>query len=113
MIQNLNPPGGTNEGHYFDVVDNPGAHARSRSVNPIRLVHHIYAKQYGLDPRKYSTKNRPYVMDYTPNYFVMDNVPKFINESFAHSMKLKFLVCLRNPTNRAISSWVAKKVKKR
>ena len=113
MIQNLNPPDGTNEGHYFDVLDNPGTQVRSRSVDPKELVHYVYKKQHGLDPAKFSVKDRPYMMDYTPNYFVMDNVPELINKSYTHSRKLKILLCLRNPTKRAISSWVAKKVKKR
>ena len=113
MIKNLNPPGGTNEGHYFDILDNPGTQGKGRQMDPTKLVSHVFQKQQGLDMGKYSRQNRPYVVDYTPNYFVMDDVPKFIKQFYGHSSRIKFLLCLRNPTKRAISSWVAKKVKKR
>ena len=50
------------------------------------------------------------MLDYTPNYLVLDAVPKLIKENLEHSDKVKFLLCLRDPTKRTISSWVAKKV---
>jgi hypothetical protein len=54
---------------------------------------------------------RPLVMEYTPNYVASDDVPAIIKKALPHSDKLRFIMVLREPTKRTISSWLAKKIK--
>ena len=48
-------------------------------------------------------------MDYTPNYLLMESAAKLIREKMPNANKLKFIVMLRDPTERTVSSWVYKK----
>jgi len=57
--------------------------------------------QEGFD----ALEKRPLLIDYTPNYFVLDHVPQALSVAFNPSQKLKFIVSLRDPLARAISSW--------
>lgn len=43
------------------------------------------------------------MIEYSPNYFVLDHVPEVLKSEFKY--KLKFIVSLRDPISRAISSW--------
>lgn len=55
---------------------------------------------------------RPLVMDYTPNYIMNDETPLLIQKTFPQvAHLLKFIVCIRDPTARTLSSWRAKKGK--
>ena len=54
--------------------------------------------------------SRPVFIDYTPNYFVLDHVPKLIAEGFKYGYKkdrytMRFIVSLREPVSRTLSSW--------
>jgi hypothetical protein len=50
-----------------------------------------------------SLENRPILIEYSPNYFVLDQVPQLLKQEFNY--RLKFIVSLRDPISRAISSW--------
>ena len=55
--------------------------------------------QTGFD----TLENRPLLIEYSPNYLVLDHVPAILKSQFHY--KLKFIVSLRNPVSRTISSW--------
>jgi Sulfotransferase domain len=48
---------------------------------------------------------RKVLIEYTPNYFIVDHIPKLLSEGFAKTYPLKFIVSLREPVNRTLSSW--------
>lgn len=50
--------------------------------------------------------DRPLLMEYTPNYLVHDETPLLIHKAFRHTAAhLKFLMIVREPVKRMISSW--------
>lgn len=50
--------------------------------------------------------DRPLVMEYTPNYLVHDETPLLIHKAFRHTAShLKFILIVRDPVKRMISSW--------
>ena len=51
----------------------------------------------------WDVENRPVLIEYSPNYLVLDHVPALLRSQFKY--KLKFIVSLRNPVSRTISSW--------
>lgn len=57
--------------------------------------------QEGFD----SIEERPLLIDYTPNYFVLDHIPLSLSLAYPPPHNLKFIVSLREPLARAISSW--------
>ena len=65
-----------------------------------RLVE-IDAVQEGFD----RLEERPLLIDYTPNYFVLDHVPLSLSLAYPPPHNMKFIVSLRDPLARAISSW--------
>lgn len=83
--------GGKNEGHFFDT---------KKEVAMPNVCPDI------IDP--YS---RPIVMDFTPNYLSVDAVPRILRSLYSDDVaaKLRFVVALREPVSRAVSSWLYKK----
>ena len=47
--------------------------------------------------------DRPLLIEYSPNYFVLDHVPRLLKSQFQY--KLKLIVSLREPVSRTLSSW--------
>ena len=90
MISNIRN-GGKNEGHFFDT--------RKEMV------------MSNLCPDIPSITSRPLIMDFTPNYLSVDNVPKLLRTIYRDGVasKLRFIVALREPVSRTISSWLYKK----
>ena len=48
-------------------------------------------------------EGRPILIEYSPNYFVLDHVPLMLKQQYNY--RLKFIVSLRDPIGRTISSW--------
>ena len=46
------------------------------------------------------------LIEYSPNYFVLDHVPRLLREQYKYAPK--FIVSLRNPLSRTLSSWTFK-----
>lgn len=90
MITNIRN-GGKNEGHFFD--------------------HNKEASMSSLSPDIKNLDERPIVMEFTPNYLSEDTVPRIIRALYTdeEASKLKFIVALREPVSRAISSYLYKK----
>jgi len=79
--------------------------------DPNKEIDGFAPSQEGLLPYRL-LETRPLVMDYTPNYFMNDETPLLIQRTFPKTYKkLKFILCIRNPTKRALSSWRSKKDK--
>lgn len=85
------------EAHYWDGSNPKG----------IGILKSIYDNQPGFSLN--FNESRPLLMDYTPNYLLMESAATLIKQKMPNANKLKFIVVLRNPTERAISSWVYKK----
>ena len=85
------------ESHYWDGSNPKG----------VGILKTIYDQQPGF--KLQFNQSRPLVMDYTPNYLVTESAAKLISEKMSNAAKLKFIVILRDPTQRTISSWVYKK----
>ncbi len=68
----------------------------------------IYHDQIGFD-KFYNQSNRPLVMEYTPNYFVVESAAESIKKLMLNIDRLKFIVMLRDPVKRVESSWKFKK----
>jgi len=62
-------------------------------------VEMIQDSQEGFD----SANNRPILIEYTLNYFVLDYLPQILSNAFGANHKMKFIVCLREPAARSIS----------
>ena len=90
MITNVRG-GGKNEGHFFDTRKDT---VMSNVCPDIRDI-----------------ANRSLVMDFTPNYLSVDNVPKLLRAVYTDevSSKLRFIIAIRDPISRAVSSWLYKK----
>lgn len=127
----------TKEGHWFDsrAVETMDTNRTIWYLNRFdgrRIIRDVVLKQPGFsdifeDPNKeidgFATDKessipsklldtRPLVMDYTPNYFMNDETPLLIQRTFPKTYKkLKFILCIRNPTKRTLSSWRSKKDK--
>jgi hypothetical protein len=92
------------EGHFWEL-ENTGRKGFNASatldiaqwVNFTR--NEVLELQEGFD----SIENRPILIEYSPNYFVLDHVPEILKVAFPYP--LKFIVSLRDPISRAISSW--------
>ena len=93
------------EGHFWET-ENTGR-AGFRTNNSVTDVakwinytkNEILELQEGFD----ILETRPVLIEYSPNYFVLDHVPEVLRSEFKY--KLKFVVSLRDPISRAISSW--------
>ena len=93
------------EGHFWET-ENTGR-AGFRTNNSVTDVakwinytkNEILELQEGFD----NLETRPVLIEYSPNYFVLDHVPEVLRSEFKY--KLKFVVSLRDPISRAISSW--------
>lgn len=114
MILNINAKDEhTKEGHWFDsrrveLMDEAQTAKYIDSFDGKYLIRGMVYKQPGFN----STENRPLVMDYTPNYLVCDETPILIRKAFPQiADRLKFMVLLRDPTARTLSSWKAKRGK--
>lgn len=59
----------------------------------------ILESQEGFD----TLEERPVLIEYSPNYFVLDHVPLVLKQQYNY--RLKFIVSLRDPIGRTISSW--------
>jgi hypothetical protein len=83
--------GGKNEGHFFDT---------KKEVSLPNVCPNI------ADPN-----SRPIVMDFTPNYLSVDSVPRLLRSLYTDDVasKLRFIIALREPVSRAVSSWLYKK----
>ena len=61
--------------------------------------------------------NSPYpVVDvYVDGALALEDVPKALINTYGknHTQRMKFIVCLREPVNRTISSWISKKIRNR
>ena len=89
------------EGHYWEREK-----TGRRNVNTEDLIlwtnftkTDILESQEGFD----SIENRPVLIEYSPNYFVLDHVPEIIKQEFTYPVK--FVVSLREPVSRTLSSW--------
>lgn len=84
----------TNEAHLFDTIEKTDS-----------IVRQILTRQPGIK----DLKDRHLVMEYTPNYLLIDDIPRKIKQAFPlYYKKLKFIVLLRDPVARAISSYKSK-----
>lgn len=91
------------EGHFWEVSEHLFANSKDMIASRIKSMHR---SQDGLR----DLENRPVFIDYTPNYFVLDHVPKLIAEGFKYGYKkdrytMRFIVSLREPVSRTLSSW--------
>ena len=91
------------EGHFWEVSEHLFANSKDMIASRIKSMHR---SQDGLT----TLENRPVFIDYTPNYFVLDHVPKLIAEGFKYGYKkdrytMRFIVSLREPVSRTLSSW--------
>ena len=124
----------TKENHWFDSRNVEGL-SRNDTMNYIKnydgrqYIRALIMKQpgfqaYGIQKeglnrsdilsaeQNYIFNNRALVMDYTPNYLVNDETPVLIRKTFPSIYhKLKFIIMIRNPVARTISSWKSKKGK--
>ena len=88
------------EGHFWErekVGHRVNSSHLSNWINFTKLD--ILQYQTGFD----TLENRPLLIEYSPNYLVLDHVPAILKSQFHY--KLKFIVSLRNPVSRTISSW--------
>lgn len=94
------------EGHYWEV-ENTGRKTTAANLTAMNNLNlwvnytkrEILELQEGFD----DITNRPVLIEYSPNYFVLDHVPEILKAEFKY--KIKFIVSLRDPITRAISSW--------
>ena len=69
----------------------------------------IYNDQSGFDTNVFNESHRPLIMEYTPNYLVVESAAECIKKLMKGSSKLKFIVMLRDPVKRVESSWKFKR----
>lgn len=88
------------EGHYWE------RERLGRRINSTDLhmwinytKNDVLEQQEGFD----TLATRPVLIEYSPNYFVLDHVPELLRSQF--HQKMKFIVSLRDPISRTISSW--------
>lgn len=89
------------EGHFWEVSEHLFANSQEMIESRMKSMH---KSQDGLT----TLKQRPVMIEYTPNYFTLDHVPKLISEGFSkgkNKYKMKFIVSLREPVSRTLSSW--------
>lgn len=117
MIVNANGVNHGLEGHRFDPaaldslkgVGTSGSFIRKFDIAQRR--EDIFEDQPGFLRQQQlqlqqQLQHRPLVMDYTPNYLMVDEAPALIAKTFPEGVtKLKFLVMVREPVARMISSW--------
>jgi len=125
MIVNANGINHGWESHRFDPVeldslqgvDSPGRFIKK--FDSLAEKEDIYKDQPGFrdvsnsGSRKHQQKhqhvklpNRPLVMEYTPNYIMVDEAPLLIAKTYPDiATKLKFVLLVREPVSRMISSW--------
>ena len=53
----------------------------------------------------YLSSNRTIIMHYTPHYIYEPHIPSAVSHFYPHSKDLKFIVLLRSPIARAVSSY--------
>jgi hypothetical protein len=104
MIRNVNhrcKKECSNEAHLFDKIDSSD-----------EIIEYILKKQPGI--YESNLTHRHLVLEYTPNYLLDDNIPRKIMKTYPLVYKkIKFIILLRNPSARAISSFKAKTDKHR
>ena len=92
------------EGHFWEVSEQLFSSPEQMINSRIKAMH---KSQDGLE----TLENRPIFIEYTPNYLVLDHIPKLISQGFKHAedAKLrytpKFIISLRDPVSRTLSSW--------
>jgi hypothetical protein len=83
------------------------AEAHYKSSNGLDAVKRKGSKTHShAQPDLVYMPDRPLVMEYTPNYLVHDETPLLIHKAFHHTAEhLKFIMIVREPVKRMISSW--------
>lgn len=86
------------EGHFWEVSEHFFDSSKDMITTRVKA---LQMAQKGFN----QTKLRPVLIEYTPNYFLIDHIPKLLAEGFKKLYPLKFIVSLREPVNRTLSSW--------
>ena len=100
------------ESHYFDHSDenvHGNNHVLHHTDKHGGVLETIYYDQIGFDRNVFNESHRPLLMDYTPNYLVLESVPEVIRNLTKEINKLKFIIMLRDPVKRVESSWKFKR----
>ncbi len=128
MIMNVNQYAESKESHRFDPSVLDEFYSPSISLRFVqqfwagRAAEEIFADQPGFvrqpsdrieaGGRRVVSAERPLLMEYTPNYLVHDETPMLIHKTFPRTAHLlKFIVIVREPVKRMVSSWRFKTVK--
>lgn len=88
------------EGHFWEretVQDRSDANDIGGWIKNTKLK--ILEHQEGFD----NLIDRPLLIEYSPNYLVLDHVPRLLKAQLKYN--LKFIVSLREPVSRTLSSW--------
>jgi hypothetical protein len=101
----------SNEGHNFDWADKRGTLLSQNIALAKKMSAKIIRTQPGYAQDIFS--QRPLGVEYTPNYMIVEDVPLTLKLVYTkkHLNAMKFIVCLRDPIKRTISSWISKKLK--
>ena len=86
------------EGHFWEVSEHLFESSKDMITTRVKAMQ---MAQNGFN----TTKLRPVLIEYTPNYFLIDHIPKLLAEGFKKLYPMKFIVSLREPVNRTLSSW--------
>ena len=86
------------EGHFWEVSEHLFESPEDMIATRIKAMQ---LAQNGFN----TTRLRPVIIEYTPNYFIVDHIPKLLSQGFKKLYPLKFIVSLRDPVNRTLSSW--------
>jgi hypothetical protein len=92
------------EGHFWEIENTGRKGFNASAISDVErwvnfTKNEIIELQEGFD----NIEDRPILIEYSPNYFVLDHVPEILKAAFPYP--LKFVVSLRDPIGRAISSW--------
>ena len=104
----------TNEAHFFDRGDKKMLKISEEKKQLEKIRKEMLYDQKGIsfnDMEPY----RPLLVEYTPNYLASEDIPLALTHLYDNKQleKMKFIVCLREPVNRTVSSWLNKAAKHR
>jgi len=89
------------EGHFWEMEKNT-----RNATDPLNWLlmtkEDIINSQEGFRTEE-EVQNRPVLIEYSPNYFVLDHLPQTLKSELNY--KVKFIVSLREPVSRTLSSW--------